>query len=101
MQKVIPMCPVGTCWLHFECGPQFDQNVPIENMGEKILNVQTFATSIYPAKTWWVHFECGPKCDPNVSGCEIGEEILNVIRFLTMMSPVSNMLITIKMYPPK
>jgi len=45
---VTPICPVGTCWVHFECAQPCDSNEPSGQTIGHILNVRRNAITMCP-----------------------------------------------------
>ena len=45
---VTQICPVGTCWVHFECAQPSDSNVPSEQTIGHIFNVQQNMITMCP-----------------------------------------------------
>jgi len=63
---VTPICPVGTCWVHFECAQPCDSNVPSGQTIGHILNVPSHVTPMYPvgkqSGTFWMFGEIQSQC---------------------------------------
>ena len=54
---VTQICPVGTCWVHFECAQPSDSNVPSGQTTGHIFNILKNLTPICPVGKVWPYFQ--------------------------------------------